>query len=270
MNSFVKFALTAAFVATPALADESFGGIGVTIYQVPAGVYVAEVIPGGPASETKIKTGDVIVAVDGVSLKGQNIEFSKGQIRGQVDKPVELTYVSEGDTLSAVVRRTSMLVKDFNDDAVKAWYGDKKEFNAQELETFASGSETDKQLLAVLSRGTVVANGAENVSPKNLNGVFVSKTKKEEFKPSNKSPKSNNAKIKSFTRTAIAFTLETAGTATVKVSDPNGEVVATVRVENASVGYNTVSWNSENVPSGRYMVSIEQNSSVSGKFVVLK
>ena len=127
MKNFVKASLVAGMLAAPIMADEQFGGIGVTIYQVPAGVFVAEVIPGGPAADTKLKKGDVIVAVDGVSLKGQNIEFSKAQIRGQVDKPVELTYVSEGDTLSAVVRRTSMLVKDFNADDVTAWYGDKDE-----------------------------------------------------------------------------------------------------------------------------------------------
>ena len=271
MNSLIKFSLAAAVLAAPALADESFGGIGVTIYQVPAGVYVAEVIPGGPASQTKLATGDLIIAVDGVSLKGQNIEFSKTQIRGQKNKPVELTYVSGGDTLSAVVRRTSMLVKDFSDESVEAWYGDKKEFNAQELETFANGTETDKKLLAVLSRGSVVKGDAEKVSAKNLNAVFVENVKEDAPKAqSNKQAKSNGAVLKGFSRNAIAFTLETAGTTTVKVSGPNGEVVATVVVENAPAGFNSVAWNSENVPSGRYMVSIEQTFGVSGKFAVLK
>lgn len=271
MNSLIKFSIAAAIAAAPSLADENFGGIGVTIYQVPAGVYVAEVIPGGPASETKLKTGDVIVAVDGVSLKGKTIDFSKEQIRGQIDKPVELTYVSEGDTLSAVVRRASMLVKDFNAEDVSAWYGDKQEFNAAELETFASGSETDKQLLAVLSRGTVVASDAEKVSARNLNGVFVKKAEVVAPKVnSNKGVKSNGAVLKGFSRNSIAFTLKTAGTTVVKVSDPNGEVVATVRVDNAPAGFNSVAWNSENIPSGRYMVSIEQSFGISGKFAVLK
>ena len=271
MKKFVKASLVAAMLAAPVMADEQFGGIGVTIYQVPAGVFVAEVIPGGPASETKIKNGDVIVAVDGVSLKGKTIDFSKEQIRGQIDKPVELTYVSEGDTLTAVVRRTSMLVKDFNAEDVAAWYGDKDEFNAQELETFASGSETDKQLLAVLSRGSVVAGDAEKVSASNLNGVFVKKAEVVAPKVNpNKGVKSNGAVLKGFSRNSIAFTLKTAGTTVVKVSDPNGEVVATVRVDNAPAGFNSVAWNSENIPSGRYMVSIEQSYGISGKFAVLK
>ena len=271
MKSLVKFSLAAAIAAAPALADEDFGGIGVTIYQVPAGVYVAEVIPGGPASETNLAAGDMIIAIDGVSLKGQNIEFSKGQIRGQVNKPLEVTYVSNGDTASVVMRRASMLVKDFDAEAVEAWYGDKKEFNGAELETFASGTESDKKLLAVLSRGTVVAGDAKGVSARNLNGVFVQKD--DEFAPKaqpNKKSKSNGASLKSFTRQSIAFTLKAAGTTVVKVTGPNGEEVASVRVDNAPAGFNSISWDGDNLPSGRYMVSIEQSFGVSGKFAVLK
>lgn len=271
MNRFLLASLTAAMMAAPLMADEDFGGIGVTIFQIPAGVYVAEVIPGGPAAETNIQKGDVIIAIDGVSLKGKNIEFSKSQIRGQVNKPLEVTYVSQGDTNSVVMRRTSMLVKDFNADDVSAWYGDKTEFDAQELETFASGTEANKRLLAVLSRGTIVADDAKGVSAQDLNGVFIEKA--EEFAPkasSDKGVKSNGAELKGFSRKAIAFTLKTAGTAVVKVSDPSGEVVATVRVDDAAAGFNSVAWNSENVPSGRYMVSIEQSFGIAGKFAVLK
>jgi hypothetical protein len=47
-------------------------------------------------------------------------------------------------------------------------------------------------------------------------------------------------------------------------------VVATLVSENVRPGYNYLKWNSENVPSGRYMVTIEHNGSVSGKNVVLK
>ena len=76
--------------------------------------------------------------------------------------------------------------------------------------------------------------------------------------------------LKGFSRNAISFTLKTAGTTVVKVSGPNGEEVASVRVDNAPAGFNSVAWNSENVPSGRYMVSIEQSFGVAGKFAVLK
>ena len=46
MKNFVKASLVAAMLAAPLMADESFGGVGITIYQVREGVKVAEVIPG--------------------------------------------------------------------------------------------------------------------------------------------------------------------------------------------------------------------------------
>ena len=73
MKNFVKLSLLAAMAVAPVMADESFGGIGVTIYQIHEGVKVAEVIPGTPAAETKLQAGDVITAVDGVSLQGKDI-----------------------------------------------------------------------------------------------------------------------------------------------------------------------------------------------------
>ena len=73
MNRFIKASLIAAMLTAPVMADESFGGVGITIYQVKEGVHVAEVIPGTPAAETNLKAGDVITAVDGGSLEGQDI-----------------------------------------------------------------------------------------------------------------------------------------------------------------------------------------------------
>ena len=125
MNSFVKASLIAAMMTAPLMADESFGGVGITIYQVREGVHVAEVIPGTPAAETNLRAGDIITSVDGVSLKGQDIEFSKSKLRGQVNKPLEITYTSNGETYSTVIRRAQITVKDLDNKAVKSWYGDK-------------------------------------------------------------------------------------------------------------------------------------------------
>ncbi|WP_297699514.1 PDZ domain-containing protein [uncultured Fibrobacter sp.] len=56
-------------------ASVSFGGIGVLIYQVRDGVKVAEVVPGTPAAETKLQANDVVIAIDGESLKGKFLEY---------------------------------------------------------------------------------------------------------------------------------------------------------------------------------------------------
>ena len=116
MNKFIKASLVAAMLAAPIMADEEFGGIGVTIYQTRDGVKVAEVIPGTPAAETKLQAGDVITAVDGVSLKGNDIEQSKSMLRGQVNKPLEITYTSEGESYTTVIRRAQITVKDLESE----------------------------------------------------------------------------------------------------------------------------------------------------------
>ncbi|WP_295858589.1 S41 family peptidase [uncultured Fibrobacter sp.] len=135
-SKFGLLVLGSALAASPLLASESFGGIGVSIYQVRDGVKVAEVIPGTPAAETKLQANDVIIAVDGESLKGKSIEESKAKLRGQKNKPLEITFVSGVDTLSVTLRRTQITVKDLESEHVESWYGDKSEFNAQELETY--------------------------------------------------------------------------------------------------------------------------------------
>lgn len=271
MNRFVKFSLVAAVLAAPSIADEQFGGLGITIYQVPQGVHVVQVIPGTPAAETELQAGDDIIAVDGMSLKGLDIDESKAMLRGQVNKPVEITFVNSGDTLKSTLRRTQITVKEFESDQVESWYGKKKEFDAQELETYASANGGNKQLVAVLKRGSLIKND-ETVNAVDINGIYVDKA--DAFAPKaadkSKANKPGSAKLKGFTRNAISFDLKSAGTAIVTVMNTDGAVVSTVVAENAQPGFNSVTWNAENVPSGRYMVTIEHNGTVSGKNAVLK
>lgn len=272
MKSIIKASLLAAafgMAATSALAEnESFGGIGVTIYQLRDGVKVAEVIPGTPAAETKLQAGDVITAVDGVSLKGQDIEFSKDQLRGQVNKPLEITYVSEGETYTATIRRAQITVKDLDTKNVEAWYGNKTEFEAAELETYASAKQSDKQLVAVLKHGNSIG-ADEKVNAMNLNGIYVEKA--DEFAPKAKPSmgKVGSASLKGFSRKAVSFNAKSEGLATITIMNADGAEVARLQ-ESVSKGFNSVLWNGEFAPAGRYMVTVELNGSVSGKNAVLK
>ena len=265
----IVFLLVFAEICSFGMMSETFGGIGVTIYRVPDGALVAEVIPGGPASATNLQVGDVITAVDGVSLKGQDVKFSKAQLRGQANKPVEITFISGGETYRIVLRRTQMMVKNLDRTQVASWYN-KQEFNAKELETFASVAESDKQLLAVLQRGALIS-ADESVDATNLNGIYIDKVK--EFAPKtvqNKVLKKSNASLLNFDRKVIGFKLKTAGTTEVKVMTTNGEQIAEFRLEHAQLGVNFVSWDASKLPNGRYMVQINQNGFVSGALAVLK
>lgn len=270
MKSLVKVSLLAAMMAAPLMADESFGGIGITIYQVREGVKVAEVIPGTPAAETKLQAGDVITAVDGESLQGMNIEQSKEKLRGQVNKPLEITFISEGESYTAVVRRAQITVKDLDNKAVSAWYGEKAELNAQELETFASANVSDKQLVAVLNRGSLVKNEAE-VASANFNGIYVEKANEFEPKPQVKNVVRNTGiELRGFTRKAVSYSVKTPGRTIVTIMNADGEQVARLVNDRANAGINTIGWDASEIPNGRYMVSIDHDGAVSGKMAVLK
>lgn len=270
MKNLVKLSLLAAMVAAPVMADESFGGIGVTIYQIHEGVKVAEVIPGTPAADTKLQAGDVITAVDGVSLQGKDIETSKDMLRGQVNKPLEITYMSEGETYKETLRRTQITVKELEGQSVQNWYGDKAEVNSHELEAFASATQSDKQLVAVLQNGNLVKDDIKAASA-GLNGVYIEKVN--EFEPKvqkNNVVRTGDASLRGFTRKAVSFGLKSSGTAVVSILSADGELVATLRAEDAKAGINTIAWDGSKLTSGRYLVSIDHNGSVSGTMAVLK
>ncbi len=270
MNRFVLASLTAAMMAAPLMADESFGGIGVTIYQVRDGVHVAEVIPGTPAAETKLQAGDVITAVDGVSLKGKTIDESKELLRGTVNKPLEISYTSEGESYSTVIRRAQITVKDLDNKAVSAWYGEKSEVNAQELETFASANVNDKQLVAVLNRGNLVKEET-HVASADFNGIYVEKVNEFAPKPQAQNVVRNTGiAFRSLTRKAVNYSVKTPGKSVVTIMNADGEQVARLVNEGALAGFNSIAWDASNIPSGRYMVSIDHNGSVSGQMVMLK
>lgn len=270
MKGFVKASLAAALAVAPLMADESFGGIGVTIYQVRDGVHVVEVIPGTPAAETKIQAGDVITAVDGVSLKGKSIDESKDLLRGMVNKPLEISYMSEGETYSTIVRRAQITVKDLDNKAVSAWYGDKSEVNSQELETFASATQNDKKLVAVLNRGNLVKEETQ-VSSADFNGIYVEKANEFEPKIQNKNVnRSNEVNLRGFTRESVSFGLKSSGKTIVSITSIDGEVVATLRLDNAKAGVNTIAWDGSKLTAGNYMVRIDHNGSVSGSMAKLK
>ena len=249
MNTFMKFAAVASIFAASAFADESFGGVGVVYKLTKSGAEVQDVIPDSPIAETKIKAGDVIVAVDGASIQGKRSSEVKNALRGLENKPVVLTYVSEGDTLVETVRRVKLTVKQLN--------------------SIAEAEQHEKKLLAVLDDGKVVENAETPVSD-NLEGVYVDGFQLPVANEAQKRAKEGTATLASFNRSVIRMKLETAGAFVVSVVDSNGDVVRSFKEKRGRAGINSISWDGSLIPDGRYAISIEHDGTVSGVNVLLK
>jgi hypothetical protein len=68
----------------------------------------------------------------------------------------------------------------------------------------------------------------------------------------------------------VSYSVKTPGKTVVTIMNADGEQVAKLVNERASTGINSIAWDASSIPSGRYMVSIDHEGSVSGKFAILK
>jgi carboxyl-terminal processing protease len=73
-----------------------FSGVGLTVNGVKAGLRVASVFPDSPAQRANLKPNDVIVAVNGHSLRGVSEDVAVSRVKGPPGTPVTLTIRSGG------------------------------------------------------------------------------------------------------------------------------------------------------------------------------
>lgn len=82
----------------------NYVGIGVTVnYEHEEGLFVQAVTAGGPAEKAGIRIGDIIVAVEGVSVAGDARHSATDLIRGEPGTKVTLTLLGEDGTTRDVV-----------------------------------------------------------------------------------------------------------------------------------------------------------------------
>jgi carboxyl-terminal processing protease len=73
-----------------------FSGVGLAVNEVDRGLRVATVYKGAPAEEAGIQPGDVITAVNGNSIAGQDADAATARIRGPEGTKVTITVESPG------------------------------------------------------------------------------------------------------------------------------------------------------------------------------
>lgn len=95
--------------------DRSFSGIGAHVRtHAEGGVEVVTPLPGSPAMQAGVRSGDRIVEVDGVSVIDMSLNDAVDMIRGPKGKPVRLTIEREdvGGKMVITVTRNEIIVKD--------------------------------------------------------------------------------------------------------------------------------------------------------------
>ena len=90
---------------------ERYIGIGISMDPGAAvGVYIAELVSGGPAEVAGLQVGDLIIEADGVDLRGMRWDMASDILRGEEDSVAELTVIRAGEPapLSFSVKRRAL------------------------------------------------------------------------------------------------------------------------------------------------------------------
>lgn len=98
----------AAFLAS--MEDGTLGGIGITSSQSEEGLRIDTVMADSPAQTAGLEPGDVIVAVDGQSIAGMEMDQAVALIRGEPGTTVNIGYLRQGRRRSATVTRDTIVL----------------------------------------------------------------------------------------------------------------------------------------------------------------
>ena len=90
----------------------AYVGIGITVVarEDGQGFDVQKVTEGGPAEESGLLPGDIIVGVDGVDVKTKSLDDLTAMIKGEANTTVRLTVLRNGETLDFTVQRRQIKV----------------------------------------------------------------------------------------------------------------------------------------------------------------
>ncbi len=78
--------------------EGSFGGLGIQIKVIDGWLTVLEPLPDTPASKAQLLSGDRIVEIEGVSMRGISIEKAIKQLKGEPDTQVTISIARKGET----------------------------------------------------------------------------------------------------------------------------------------------------------------------------
>jgi carboxyl-terminal processing protease len=101
----------------------SYTGIGVEIDEISDTIRVVTPITGSPAARSGIRSGDQIVAVDGVAVETDNLRETIGRMRGRPGSKISVTVLRDGEAILHEMRREIIRVASVHYENLGPSYG---------------------------------------------------------------------------------------------------------------------------------------------------
>jgi carboxyl-terminal processing protease len=101
----------------------SYTGIGIEVTEVDGDIRVITPIAGSPAARSGIRSGDQIIAVDGMMVDADRLQDTIGRMRGRRGSPITITVLRDDQTIDHKMRREVIRVASVHYETLEPSYG---------------------------------------------------------------------------------------------------------------------------------------------------
>ncbi|HEY5645815.1 MAG TPA: S41 family peptidase, partial [Pseudomonadales bacterium] len=101
----------------------SYTGVGVEVADMDGVITVVTPITGSPAARSGIRSGDQIIAVDGVAVEPNHLQETIGRMRGRPGSRISVTVLREGEAIEHDMRREIIRVASVHHELLGPSYG---------------------------------------------------------------------------------------------------------------------------------------------------
>ena len=101
----------------------SYTGIGIEVDEVDGKVLVVAPFAGSPAARSGIRSGDQVVAVNGLSLEGTNLQETIGHLRGHAGSRVTVSVLRDDQVIDHEMRRQIIRMASVHREFLAPSYG---------------------------------------------------------------------------------------------------------------------------------------------------
>ena len=101
----------------------SYTGVGIEVAEIDNTIRVISPIAGSPAARSGIRSGDELVAVDGLAIEGRRMQDAMGRLRGQAGSKVSLSVLRDGAVIEHELQRQIIRVASVHREFLNPSYG---------------------------------------------------------------------------------------------------------------------------------------------------
>ncbi len=101
----------------------TYTGIGIEVADRDGALQVISPMAGSPAARSGIRSGDEIVAVDGIAVEADNLQEAMGRMRGRAGTEISVTVDRDGENVTHDMRREVIRVASVHHKLLDNQYG---------------------------------------------------------------------------------------------------------------------------------------------------